>query len=54
MMSNPAESEPDELKLEAFAAKPYERRMDSFFLAILASLLLHGTIAVVLVQGLFG
>ena len=54
MMSNPAESQPDELKLEAFAAKPYEQRMGSFFLAILASLLLHGTIAVVLVQGLFG
>ena len=54
MMSNPAESQPDELKLEAFAAKPYERRMGSFFLAILASLLLHGTIAVALVQGLLG
>ena len=54
MMSNPAESQPDELRLEAFAAKPYERRMGSFFFAILASLLLHGTIAVALVQGLFG
>ena len=54
MTNNPADSQPDELKLEAFAARPYDRRMGSFFFAILASLLLHGTIAAALVQGLFG
>ena len=54
MITNPAQNQQDELQLEEFYKGPNERHSNAFFLAIIISLLLHGTIAAAIVQGFSG